>query len=246
MRREFGFTGFGFGKRRAAKSGIASLFAGVQGAWYDPSDLTSMFQDSAGTTPAAVDSPVGLLRDKSGKGNHASQATASKRPTLRQAGALYYLEFDGTDDMLSATFAVTQPFDRVTGLRQITWTINDQIYGGATGNAGVLYTPGVSPTLGLFSGSAGPTTTSAAVGADACITERHSGASSRIAVNNGAYATGNAGATTPGGIRIGEANAGTGNANIRFYGCTMICRELTDAETSALRTYHGSKAGLTL
>jgi hypothetical protein len=26
----------------------------------------------------------------------------------------------------------------------------------------------------------------------------------------------------------------------------MICRELTDAETSALRTYHGSKAGLTL
>jgi hypothetical protein len=45
----------------------ASLFAaGEQGAWYDPSDFTTMFQDSAGTTPVtAVEQPVGLLLDKS-------------------------------------------------------------------------------------------------------------------------------------------------------------------------------------
>ena len=43
-----------------------SLFqAGEQGAWYDPSDLSTLFQDSAGTTPVtAVEQPVGLMLDK--------------------------------------------------------------------------------------------------------------------------------------------------------------------------------------
>lgn len=36
-----------------------------QGFWYDPSDLTTIFQDSAGTTPGAVGSVVGLMLDKS-------------------------------------------------------------------------------------------------------------------------------------------------------------------------------------
>jgi hypothetical protein len=46
---------------------IASLFAnGEQGAWYDPSDLTTLFQDSNGTTPVTADGqPVGLMLDKS-------------------------------------------------------------------------------------------------------------------------------------------------------------------------------------
>jgi hypothetical protein len=45
----------------------ASLFAnGEQGAWYDPSDLTTLFQDSAGTTPVTgVEQFVGLMLDKS-------------------------------------------------------------------------------------------------------------------------------------------------------------------------------------
>ena len=46
---------------------VMSLFgAGEQGAWYDPSDLTTLFQDSAGTIPVtAVEQPVGLMLDKS-------------------------------------------------------------------------------------------------------------------------------------------------------------------------------------
>ena len=62
----------------------ASLFAaGEQGVWYDPSDLTTLFQDSAGTTPVtAVEQPVGKMLDKSGRGNHATQTTSTKRPVL--------------------------------------------------------------------------------------------------------------------------------------------------------------------
>ncbi len=64
-------------------SPISLFLRGEQGAWYDPSDLTTLFQDSAGTTPVtAVEQPVGLMKDKSGRGNHAFQATAGNRPTL--------------------------------------------------------------------------------------------------------------------------------------------------------------------
>ena len=46
---------------------IEALFANSEvGAWYDPSDLTTMFQDRAGTTPVTADGQtVGLILDKS-------------------------------------------------------------------------------------------------------------------------------------------------------------------------------------
>ena len=57
--------------------------ASEQGAWYDPSDFSTMSQDDAGTTPVtAVEQPVGKILDKSGRGNHASQTTAASRPVL--------------------------------------------------------------------------------------------------------------------------------------------------------------------
>ena len=45
----------------------SQLFAAAEvGGWYDPSDLTTLFQDAAGTTPVtAVEQPVGLVLDKS-------------------------------------------------------------------------------------------------------------------------------------------------------------------------------------
>ena len=76
--------------------------AGEQGGWYDVSDMSTLFQDEAGTTPVtAVEQPVGLMLDKSGRGNHATQATTTKRPVLKiDAGGCYYLSFDGVDDAL--------------------------------------------------------------------------------------------------------------------------------------------------
>lgn len=85
-----------------------SLFAsGEVGAWYDPSDLATVWQDSARTTPGAVDQPVGALDDKSGNGNHLVQATAGLRPILRRSGALTYIERDGVDDVLATAAGFT-------------------------------------------------------------------------------------------------------------------------------------------
>ena len=83
---------------------IAALFgSGEVGAWYDPSDSSTVWQDAAGTTPATVGDPVGRIDDKSGNGNHATQTTSAARPVLQQSGGLYYLDFDGVDDSLKTS-----------------------------------------------------------------------------------------------------------------------------------------------
>jgi hypothetical protein len=103
--------GLGLSCRGRGQSGWspAALFAASEaGAWYDPSDLATVWQDSAGTTPGAVDSPVGRIDDKSGNANHWMQASAAARPMLRQDGSgNYYLERDGVDDVLDSTAGFT-------------------------------------------------------------------------------------------------------------------------------------------
>ena len=65
-----------------------------RGAWYDPSDLSTMFQDINGTIPVTtVGQSVLMLMDKSGNGNHLYNGTQSQAPTLQNDGTNNYLQF---------------------------------------------------------------------------------------------------------------------------------------------------------
>ena len=58
------------------------FYGGEPGVWFDPSDLTTLFQDNLGATPVTAPAQtVGMMLDKSGRGNHATQATLAQRPT---------------------------------------------------------------------------------------------------------------------------------------------------------------------
>lgn len=71
-------------------------------AWYDPSDLSTMFQDAAMTTPVSANGePVGALLDRSGNDNHLVQPIAAARPTYTTDGTQHWLHFDGIDDALT-------------------------------------------------------------------------------------------------------------------------------------------------
>ena len=101
---------------------IKSLFANnEQGFVYDPNDLSTMYQDAAGTVPVTgAGQPVGLIKDKSGRNNHAVQTTSASRPILKKddVTGVYYLEFDGVDDSLKTNninFTVTDKISVFAG-----------------------------------------------------------------------------------------------------------------------------------
>lgn len=113
----------------AGFSPISLFGAGEQGVWYDPSDLSTLFQDAAGTIPVtAAGQPVGMMMDKSGGGNHATQSTATSRPILQSSDGKWYLAFDGVDDGM-----VTGNIDLSTSNRLTIWAGILKISDAATG-----------------------------------------------------------------------------------------------------------------
>jgi hypothetical protein len=91
------------GGAAAALLDLTTLFGGGEaGAWYDPNILGTVWQDTAGTTPGAVGSPVARLNASAGTFSPLLQATAAAQPILRlnATTGYHYLEFDNTDDAM--------------------------------------------------------------------------------------------------------------------------------------------------
>jgi hypothetical protein len=89
-----------------------TLFANnEQGAWYDPSDMSTLFQNQAGTTPVtAVEQPVSLMLDKSKGG-----------------GVI------GADTVVNGTFAADSDWTKGTG-----WSIGSGVATKIVGTASLL------------------------------------------------------------------------------------------------------------
>lgn len=72
--------------------------------WYDADDLTTLFQDAAGTIPVTADGdPVGRWEDKSGNGRHWTQSTSGARPTYHTSGGVSWIESDGVNDWMTGS-----------------------------------------------------------------------------------------------------------------------------------------------
>ena len=118
----------------------AVLFANNEpGVWYDPSDLSTLFQDTAGTTPVTTPGQtVALMLDKSGNGFHATQPTAAARPTYQTDGTLHWLSFDGVDDWM-VTPTITPGIDKAqvfAGVRKLSDAV--QMFTETSANAALL------------------------------------------------------------------------------------------------------------
>ena len=250
---------------------IKSLFANQeQGFAYDPNDLTTLYQDAAGTIPVtAVGQPVGLIKDKSGRNNHAFQTDSGKRPLLQRnatTGA-YYLAFDGADDFLqtsSIDFTSTDKVSLFAGVRKLSDATAQMIVELSTSNV----------NIGMFSLLKG-------AGSLEYIQSylRGSSLGSYVSTNNAAYAAPSSlvvaakldiNGATKNLLRVNAAQAGvssvsvgTGNYgnhplyigrragtslpfNGHIYGLIGIGRLTTDSETIALEKFIAKNTGVTL
>ena len=86
-----GITGMGeipiLGVReKSVAKDILDIFRnGEQGFFYDPNDLSTMWQDQAKLLPVTSEGqPVWHILDKSGNNNHAFATSSATRPILRQ------------------------------------------------------------------------------------------------------------------------------------------------------------------
>jgi hypothetical protein len=120
--------------------------AGEKGVWYDISDLSTLFQDSAGTIPVTGDGqPVGRVLDKSGNNIHATQATDGNRPTYRvDVNGLAYLQFDGINDSLVSSTLNLSTTDKVT------WSMGLYVDNAAAGAVVMEFSANTNTNTGTF------------------------------------------------------------------------------------------------
>lgn len=84
---------------------IPTSIGGLQ-LWLDASDSTTLFTDSAGSTPATADGdPVGRWSDKSGNSNHMLQTDGTKKSLLKVniLNGKSIIRNDGVNDFLKST-----------------------------------------------------------------------------------------------------------------------------------------------
>jgi len=131
--------------------------AGEQGGWYDPSDISTLFQDTAGTVPVtATGQTVARINDKSGRGNHLTQATAASRPLYQiDEIGLPFLLFDGTDDSFSSSSIAsgTNKVQVFAGLRKLSDAAAGMLAEfsvSANSNAGAFQIRAPSTTSGTY------------------------------------------------------------------------------------------------
>lgn len=219
---------------------------GELGGFYDFSDRSSLFQDSAGTIPVTADSqPVGMIKDKSGRGNHLLQATAASRPLYKTDGTYSWLEGDGVDDWLQGLFTIAQPYDRLCALRQISWTLNERIIAGGVSPLGILYQTSPASSMAIYNGGSIDLPSFLPIGTDGVITESYNGTSSRIALNNNAYGTYDAGPGVPGGLTLfADGDHASLYGNARIYNIIIRQGTMTDKQITDTRNWLAAKAGI--
>ena len=244
---------------------ITLFGGGMQGLWYDPSDLSTLFQDSAGTIPVtAVGQPVGLMLDKSGQGNHATQSTSAARPTLQQdVAGKYYLSFDGVDDNLILGTVLFQQADdhAVVACSMVTDATQDHVVFTIRSTAATPpivghldYNVGRPRALWRDDASTGVTIIHPVVTTNTTIVHslRKLGNAKILRVNgaqSGGTDTTVLGATTVNSTRLG-CNLYFSSPNLymvgRLYRIIAIKGALTDTDLSLVEKYVAEGGGLTL
>ena len=254
---------------------IKSLFANnEQGFAYDPNDLSTMFQDAAGTIPVTVaGQPVGLIRDKSGRNNHAFQTTSASRPILQRnatTGA-YYLAFDGADDFLQTNnidFTATDKVSLFAGVRKLSdanagalielstnasstaGTFGINAPDGASSNDYLVRLRGIYDNFKRMTGNLAPVSSVVSARLDAQqltvnnkINVRLNGITS-AASGSGTPSTTQNFANQP--LYIGRRGGATLPFNGHIYSLIGIGRLTTDNETMALEKELAKRTGVTL
>jgi hypothetical protein len=221
--------------------------------WLDASDSATLFQDSAGTTPATTDGDVvGYWGDKSTGVKHMTQATTAQKPTLQLAeqNGRHAIQFDGSDVLFRSGVVTTSTAWTVFTAAKLGAGATQAIFANGTATvsnvAPMVWKNTGNRNISLANANCvdGAATTSAEIWTTRRTTAplailRINGASQAITNDTAAQATPTVGAF------VGAALADTTYAMTGFiYEILMYSAALTDDQLAQVEAYLSSKWGI--
>lgn len=223
---------------------VTGLFA-----WYDHASLSTLYQDSAKTTPvASVNDPVGAWADKSATGADLLQATADARASYQTDG----VQFDstGTNDFLRSA-AITEKAQpnmlfivASTDGPGSTQTVLDGI---SSGKRHLIRYDGSSGTIFTANAGANLTTPAGQVFTSPIILAVvFNGASSAVYRNSLLVASGNAGTQGLTGLTVGDNYAGSSLYGGKVKEMLAVNGDVTDATRQKIETYLAARHNIAL
>ena len=245
---------------------IQKLFANnEQGFFYDPNDLSTMWQDQAKLLPVTGEGqPVWHILDKSGNNNHAFATSSATRPILQRnatTGA-YYLAFDGADDFLQTNninFTATDKVSLFAGVRKLSDAAIGVIMSSLGGKGSFeMYQPSIAGNSNYVLSTSGSTGTKF-VPANGYVAPNSSVLAAKVDIGLDLYSFSVSGKVFTGASTdFGSGNYGNyplyigrrGGVSFPFnghlYGLIGIGRLTTDSETKALEKSIAKNVGVTL
>lgn len=238
-----------------------SMPADADGMW-DVSELSSLFSNTGGTTPASVDGTVRRINDLSGNGNDLSNSSGW---ILRRDGDLYWLEMSDASSfagvsgkarwnqlatsteyelMLAARVEDIDTDNRVSGVMD-----NDGLFA-AYSYAGMYFASSGYVLATNYDGDLDVAETAYTPGTDAVFNQRLRSSDLSIRVGSGAWVDQESGATIDlsYAFRIGAGRGvveGVGQqVGGRFYGGFVRKTALSDAERGRALTYLNGLMGI--
>jgi len=222
-------------------------------AWYDPSDLSTLFQDTAGTTPVTTaGQSVARINDKSGNGLTLTQSTSTKCPTYQVDGnGKPYILFDGTNDTIGNSAAVAGSAHAI-GIAVLA-TAGNQVWAttaSSTDRLCIVATPASGTTRAVTHDGTTATAKSGS-GSDTAqvlLAELDQAAPSAALRQNGVALSGTSSVTPDSnvGTALGSNTSGLNFFGGRVYGLVHVASAITATQRGQLETWLGAKCGLTL
>lgn len=210
---------------------------------------TGTYQTSGGSAATADNDPVGEWQDQSGLAHHPGQATAGLRPLLKltQVNGYPSVRFDGTDDYLKATWAFSKPMTIFIVVNSISWTNNDHMVGGGSGDVNNIFQGAAGSNVRYYSGETGsgapqvsPTN---GVWCILCAKAEADGTgeSKQLRLNAGAASTQTGVASGVNGITLGAHPNPSNYADCEFAAVVMYASFLSTGDETLVRDFLNAK-----
>jgi hypothetical protein len=234
-----------FGSASADSNALEDIVAALL--WYDPSDLSTLFTDAAGTTPVTTDGDlVRYVTDKSGNGHDAVNNGADAGvPVYHTGSGLHWVTFTAASLQSynsGPVVTIVQDMAAITAFNRAAAGTNSFALNGSTAHTGWWFTD--NKIYGKLGGTESTGSTADTSTGDFVLTTQRDATNEVRRLNAVQVGTRAAPAVSGGTLYWGRTQGGTYTQGKCYQ--VLVVGSISAAQLAALETEVGVKAGLSI